>query len=102
MMIIKGPLTGAFNITSALMLHYGFKNILYESINNDTYIDGLFYFKDEDPERLDSFVNLIKSAQLSGLIHEFDDICLTLDRIIIRKWNSPNDIVEQKPEEDTI
>ena len=102
MIVLKEPLTGAFKISSALMLHYGFTKILYESVNNDDQIDGWFYFKEDEADRLDAFVNLLKSAQLSSLVHDFDDICLSLDRIILRKWNSPYKITKQEVKEEAV
>ena len=43
---------------------------------------------------------MLKSAQLSSLVHDFDDICLSLDRIILRKWNSPYKITKQEVKEE--
>lgn len=100
MIVLKEPLNGEFNISSALMLHYGFTKILYESVNNNNYIDGWFYFKEDETDRLDAFVQLLKSAKLSSLVHDFDDICLSLDRIILRRWYSPDKIIKQEVKEE--
>ena len=72
--VLTKPLQDVFPVSTTVMLGKGFKEIRYILIENEKYIDGIFYFEDEDYDYINEFADKLQSANLNALINDFDYI----------------------------
>ena len=98
--LLTKPLQDAFTISTTVMLGQGFKEIRYILIENEKYIDGIFYFEvdDNDNDYIDEFADKLESANLNALINDFDFITGDTGFIILRKYkrdDADNDLINR-------
>ena len=96
--LLTKPLQDAFTISTTVMLGQGFKEISYILIETKKYIDGIFYFEEDDYDYLDEFVDKLEAANLNALINDFDFITGDIGFIILRKYkrdNADNDLINR-------
>lgn len=84
--LLTKPLQDAFTISTTVMLGQGFKEIRYILIENKKYIDGIFYFEDDDYDYINEFSDKLNSANLNSLINDFDFITGDTGFILLRKY----------------
>lgn len=96
--LLTKPLQDVFPVSTAVMLGQGFKEIRYILIETKKYIDGIFYFEDEDYDYIDEFADKLNSANLNALINDFDFITGDIGFIILRKYkrdDADNDLINR-------
>lgn len=96
--LLTKPLQDAFTISTTVMLGQGFKEIRYILIENEKYIDGIFYIEVDDNDYIDEFADKLESANLNALINDFDFITGDIGFIILRKYkrdNVDNDLINR-------
>ena len=96
--LLTKPLQDAFTISTTVMLGQGFKEIRYILIETKKYIDGIFYFKEDDYDYIDEFVDKLEAANLNALINDFDFITGDIGFIILRKYkrdDADNDLINR-------
>lgn len=84
--LLTKPLQEAFTISTTVMLGQGFKEIRYILVENKKYIDGIFYFENDDYDYINEFVDKLNSANLNSLINDFDFITGDTGFILLRKY----------------
>ena len=84
--LLTKPLQDAFTISTTVMLGQGFKEIRYILVENKKYIDGIFYFEDDDYNYANEFADKLNSANLNSLINDFDFITGDTGFILLRKY----------------
>lgn len=84
--LLTKPLQEAFTISTTVMLGQGFKEIRYILVENKKYIDGIFYFEDDDCNYINEFADKLNSANLNSLINDFDFITGDTGFILLRKY----------------
>ena len=84
--LLTKPLQEAFTISTTVMLGQGFKEIRYILVENKKYIDGIFYFENDDYHYINEFVDKLNSANLNSLINDFDFITGDTGFILLRKY----------------
>jgi hypothetical protein len=84
--LLTKPLQDAFTVSTTVMLGQGFKGIRYILIENKKYIDGIFYFEDDDCNYIDKFADKLESAHINSLINDFDFITGDTEFILLRKY----------------
>ena len=96
--LLTKPLQDVFTISTTVMLGKGFKEIRYILIETKKYIDGIFYFEDEDYDYINEFADKLNSANLNALINDFDFITGDIGFIILRKYkrdDADNDLINR-------
>ena len=84
--LLTKPLQDAFTISTTVMLGKGFNEIRYILVETKKYIDGIFYFEDEDYNYINEFADKLQSANLNALINDFDFITGDTGFILLRKY----------------
>lgn len=84
--LLTKPLQDAFTISTTVMLGQGFKEIRYILVETKKYIDGIFYFEDDEEDYIDEFADKLDSAHLNSLINDFDYITGDTGFILLRKY----------------
>lgn len=84
--LLTKPLQEVFPVSTAVMLGKGFKEIRYILVETKKYIDGIFYFEDDDYNYINEFADKLNSAYLNSLINDFDYITGDTGFIILRKY----------------
>ena len=84
--LLTKPLQDVFPVSTAVMLGKGFKEIRYILVENKKYIDGIFYFEDDDYNYANEFADKLQSANLNALINDFDFITGDTGFILLRKY----------------
>lgn len=96
--LLTKPLQDAFTVSTTVMLGQGFKEIRYILVEDKKYIDGIFYFEEDDYDYLDEFVDKLEAANLNALINDFDFITGDIGFIILRKYkrdDADNDLINR-------
>lgn len=84
--LLTKPLQEVFPVSTAVMLGKGFKEIRYILVETKKYIDGIFYFEDDDYNYINEFADKLNSAYLNSLINDFDYITGDTGFILLRKY----------------
>ena len=84
--LLTRPLQDVFTISTTVMLGKGFKEIRYILVETKKYIDGIFYFEDDDYDYINEFADKLQSANLNALINDFDYITGDTGFILLRKY----------------
>lgn len=84
--LLTQPLQDVFPVSTAVMLGKGFKEIRYILVETKKYIDGIFYFEDENYDYINEFADKLNSAYLNSLINDFDYITGDTGFILLRKY----------------
>lgn len=84
--VLTKPLQDVFPVSTTVMLGKGFKEIRYILVENKKYIDGIFYFEDDDYNYINDFADKLNSAYLNSLINDFDYITGDTGFILLRKY----------------
>lgn len=84
--LLTKPLQEVFPVSTAVMLGKGFNEIRYILVETKKYIDGIFYFEDEDYNYINEFADKLQSANLNALINDFDFITGDTGFILLRKY----------------
>ena len=73
--LLTKPLQEVFPVSTAVML-----------VETKKYIDGIFYFEDDDYNYINEFADKLNSAYLNSLINDFDYITGDTGFILLRKY----------------